>query len=59
LQVGEFLDHVSEPPRRQPQFEPVRLEVDPLDQQLHDPGLLCGEQLFPQRVERASRGSCK
>jgi hypothetical protein len=27
--------------------------VDPLDQQMHDPRLLGGEQLVPQRVELA------
>ncbi len=32
--------------RPQPQFEAVRLEVDPLDQQLDDARLLGGEQLL-------------
>ena len=48
---------MSEPLRAQLELKPVRLQVDPLDQQLHDPGLLRGEQLLPQRVESVERAS--
>jgi hypothetical protein len=46
---------VPEPLRPQPQFEPVTLEVDPLDQQLDDAGLFGGKQFVPKRVEPVER----
>jgi len=44
-------DYVPEPQRPQPQFDPIQLQVDRLNQQLDDARLLGGEQLVPQRIE--------
>ena len=41
----------GEPVDAQAQAHAVDGDVDPLDQQLHDPRLLGREQLVPQRVE--------
>jgi putative transposase len=42
---------MAEPLCPQLELEPVRLEVDALDQQLDDAGLLGGEELLPERIE--------
>lgn len=42
---------MPKPLRPQSQLEPVRLEVNPLDQQLDDAGLLGGEQFLPKWVQ--------
>jgi len=51
------MNHAPQALRPQPQFEPVRLEVGPLDEQLDDAGLLGREQLLSQRV-RAPEPTC-
>ena len=38
-----------------PNFHAVHPHVDPLDQQLHDPRLLSGEQLVPKWIELRER----
>ena len=43
-----MLDHVAEPLCPELELEPVCLEVDALDQQLDDAGLLGGEELLPR-----------
>ena len=43
--------------RSQPQFEPVRLQIDALDQELDASGLFSREQLLPRRV-RAPEPMC-
>ena len=39
----------------QPEAHAIDIHVNPLDQQLHDPGLLGREQLVPERVELQQR----
>jgi hypothetical protein len=45
----------GEPVRPQPDLDAVHPDVDPLDQQLHDPRLLGREQLVPQGIELEQR----
>ena len=47
-------DYVPEPQRPQPQFEPIQLQVDRLNQQLDDARLLGGEQLAHSESSRSS-----
>jgi hypothetical protein len=46
---------MSQTLRPETQLQPIRLEVYSLDQQLHDAGLLGGEQLVPQWVQVLQR----
>ncbi len=52
-----MLDHVAEPLCPDLELEPVRLEVDALDQQLDDADLLGGEEFLPEWIESLQRVS--
>jgi hypothetical protein len=52
---SHFLRQPGEPVLPQPDFDAVHPQVDPIDQEVHDPSLLAREQLVPQRVELQQR----
>ena len=50
-----FAREAAEAIDAQPDVQPIRADVHPLDQQLHDARLLGGEQLVPERIEPLQR----
>jgi hypothetical protein len=48
---AKLVDHPPQALRAEVQFEPIGPDIDAGHEQLHDPGLFCWEQLFPEGIE--------